>query len=761
MKAKERRTQLMATQVSPERLAELRAMPYEEYLQTPEWQATRKRILKRDNSQCQGCHGRGITLNVHHYTYERLGCERDTDLVTLCEFCHEELHRRLADPPKIPFLHKCGIGAAAAVLGTIGIEGFLQAPLPAEIGVLIGAFLLARNSPMIYASLKEKLPEEVMTYLGQAPREKKPGQVSMLDAWLGRSPKQTQRPDTEEASDEDILAYLRETGASEDMIAAVLGEDEETASVPPDAPEQSTFDGELPQLSLFGTHASEHSISKETIGKIERHLDHTLKGFGVYARVLPSATMIGPRVIQFGIVPTGVPEMQDGKPKRDAAGHMTYSKRTRIEEITKREKDIQLALGAKSIRMLPPVPGKRYVGLEIPNPHPVMVHLTDVLSAPSYRHAKDSSRLVFALGRDVSGQVRFCDIAHAPHILIAGTTGGGKSMLLNVLIASLLTQATPEEVRLLMVDPKLVELTPYNGIAHLLYPVITDMSQVPQMLDEVIEGMEERYHIFSRLGVRHIESYHKRRMEMMEERELPNLPSIVIIIDEFADLMMTTTKEDDVEGKICRLAQKGRAAGMHLVIATQRPSVKVITGQIKANMPTAIALKTKAEVDSRIILDQGGAEKLLGNGDMLYLSPDTEEAVRIQGAYMTDADAEALTAFWRTDEPDEMELSLLGEDMQERRETEQLEEESPYPDEPETETQLPKQEVPLPTPIVQEKGPRAEDIDLAAAITLWNSGYNSDRELAKVFHMTKYQGNRLAGMIRNQVKKQSTDAVPD
>ncbi len=201
----------MTTTISPERLAELRAMPYEEYLTTPEWQATRKRILKRDNYQCQGCHAKHVALNVHHYTYERLGCEEDTDLVTLCVDCHEELHRRLADPPHLPFLYKCGIGAAAAVLGTIGIEGFLQAPLPAEIGVLIGAFLLAKNSPKIYGALKEKLPEEVMGYLGQAPREKKAGEVSTLDIWLGRQPKrQPGETSVPNVSEEDEDSYDEE-----------------------------------------------------------------------------------------------------------------------------------------------------------------------------------------------------------------------------------------------------------------------------------------------------------------------------------------------------------------------------------------------------------------------------------------------------------------------------------------------------------------------------------------------------------------------
>jgi hypothetical protein len=358
--------------------------------------------------------------------------------------------------------------------------------------------------------------------------------------------------------------------------------------------------------------------------------------------------MIGPRVIRFGVVPTGVPVLVDGKPKIDGAGRTIYSRRTRIEEITKREKDVQLALAAKTLRILPPVPGKRYVGIEIPNPYPTWVGLADVLSAPAYRTAVEASRLVFALGRDVAGQVRFCDIAKAPHLLIAGATGTGKSMLLNVLIASLLTQATPDEVRLRMIDPKKVELTPYNGIAHLLAPVVTEAEAAVDLLDEAVSEMQRRYTIFARYGVRNLDGYRRMREAKLasDEPSLENLPAVVIIIDELADLMIAAN--DDVEKHICRLAQLARATGIHLVIATQRPSVDVITGLIKANIPTRIALTVAANQDSRTILDRSGAEKLMGKGDLLYLPSDEAEPIRIQGAFMTDRDAGSLAAYWRS-----------------------------------------------------------------------------------------------------------------
>jgi DNA segregation ATPase FtsK/SpoIIIE-like protein len=268
--------------------------------------------------------------------------------------------------------------------------------------------------------------------------------------------------------------------------------------------------------------------------------------------------------------------------------------------------------------------------------------LRDILASEDYQAARSLSKLVFALGPDVAGKVHFCDIAKAPHLLIAGMTGAGKSMLLNVLLASLLTQATPEEVRLLMIDPKLVELSVYNGIPHLLQPVVTDPEQAAPLLDKALAVMEQRYQLFATLGVRNLEGYRQARLS---NARLENLPAIAIVVDELADLMITAPKE--LEEKICRLAQKARAVGIHLVLATQRPSVDVITGLIKANIPTRIALTVSSAVDSRTIIDKGGAELLLGRGDLLYLPSDTTNPVRIQGAFMTDQDAKALVDYWK------------------------------------------------------------------------------------------------------------------
>jgi hypothetical protein len=591
------------------RMEELRALPYEDYLKTSEWRETRQRILERDKHQCQVCKASDVLLIVHHYTLERQGAEEDTDLVTLCQFCRKELLRLLADPPKLSFLHKCVVGLGVATVGTIGIEGLLQAPLPAELGVLIVAFLVAKNSPLLWGKLKESLPTEVMVWLGNAPKNK--GLVSTVNVWLGRTPAKVVDADREaENKENDLVDYMREQGITEEDL----------------------------NESLAGGRLSVHDI--------EDFLRKALKDFQIRARVEPSATAVGPRIIQFGVVPTGVPEkLPNGQVKRDDKGHIVYAKRTRVEEIRKREEDIQLALGATSIRILSPVRGKHYVGIEIPNPEPTFVPLADILKSQEYKQACASSKLVFALGCDVTGRVRFCDIEKAPHILIGGATNMGKSVLINVLIASLLHNATPHDVRLLMVDPKQVELTPYNGIPHLLRPVITDMTKVVPMLEHAIHEMERRYQIFASLGVRKLSQYRQMRGDRLN---LENLPAWVIIVDEFADLVMTASKEDDIEGKICRLAQKARATGIHLIIATQKPVVKVITGLIKSNLPTSIALKTKTEGDSRVILDQGGAECLLGDGDMLYLPPNSEEPIRIQGAYMTDTDTEQLIARWQT-----------------------------------------------------------------------------------------------------------------
>ncbi|HXZ05395.1 MAG TPA: DNA translocase FtsK, partial [Ktedonobacteraceae bacterium] len=353
--------------------------------------------------------------------------------------------------------------------------------------------------------------------------------------------------------------------------------------------------------------------------KLAKTIQDTLRSFRVEAEVRPEDISIGPTVIRFGIRPTGKPAVkEDGKtPIKDPAGNIVYEQRTRVSRIMALQNDLALVLEAKSIRMEAPVPGRPYVGVEIPNKNSRLVSLREVLESKEYQSAKAKSKLAIALGKDVAGAVRVGDLARMPHLLIAGATGAGKSVAINAIIASILTQATPDDVRLLMIDPKMVELNMYNGIPHLLSPVVIEVDKVVGLLKIAIAEMEKRYRVFSQLGVRNLDGYRKLRAERLVRGDaaLKNLPAIVIIIDELADLMMAAPEE--VEGLICRLAQLARATGIHLVIATQRPSVDVITGLIKANIPTRISFMVSSAVDSRTIIDMGGAERLLGRGDML------------------------------------------------------------------------------------------------------------------------------------------------
>ena len=386
---------------------------------------------------------------------------------------------------------------------------------------------------------------------------------------------------------------------------------------------------------------------------LAKTIQDTLRSFKVDAEVKQEDISIGPTVIRFGIRPTGKPEMKvdekSGKfvPVRDAGGNVVYETRTRVSRIMALQNDLALVLEAKAIRMEAPVPGRPYVGVEIPNKNSRLVTLREVLESKEYAAAKAKSKLAVALGKDVAGMVRVGDLARMPHLLIAGATGAGKSVCINTIIASILTQASPEDVRLLMVDPKMVELNMYGGIPHLLSPVVTEVEKVVPLLRNGITEMERRYRLFSQLGVRNLDGYRKLRAEKLAHNDysLKNLPAIVIIIDELADLMMAAPEE--VEGMICRLAQLARATGIHLVIATQRPSVDVITGLIKANIPTRISFMVSSAVDSRTIIDMGGAERLLGRGDMLYLPADAGRPERIQCCFLADEEAEQLVAYWR------------------------------------------------------------------------------------------------------------------
>lgn len=354
--------------------------------------------------------------------------------------------------------------------------------------------------------------------------------------------------------------------------------------------------------------------SKKSVTDTATKLQKTLYSFGVSAKV--ENVSVGPAITRYELKP--------------AEG-------VRVNKIANLADDIALNLAAESIRIEAPIPGKQAVGIEIPNKENEVVHFREIIESDRFQDHK--SKLAFGLGKDVAGEPTVTDIAKMPHVLIAGATGSGKSVCINTLITSIIYKAKPSEAKLLMVDPKVVELSVYNGIPHLLIPVVTDPKKAAGALAWAVQEMENRYHDFAAKGVRDLKGYN----ELMEKEEKGILPQIVIIIDELADLMMVSPK--DVEDSICRLAQKARAAGMHLVIATQRPSVDVITGIIKANIPSRIAFSVSSQVDSRTILDMAGAEKLLGKGDMLFYPAGAPKPTRIQGAFVSDQEVEKIVDF--------------------------------------------------------------------------------------------------------------------
>ena len=343
-------------------------------------------------------------------------------------------------------------------------------------------------------------------------------------------------------------------------------------------------------------------------------IEQTLENFGVDAKV--THIVKGPAVTRYEL--------------RPAPG-------IRVKRIKELENDIAMNIAAKSVKIEAPIPGKAAVGIEVPNSNVTFVHLRSLLESEEFRKAK--SPLTFALGKGISGRNYYVDITKMPHILIAGETGSGKSVCLNCLITSILFKATPDDVKMIMIDPKVVELSGFKNIPHLLVPVVTDPKKASGALNWAVSEMTSRYKIFANKGARDITRFN----EMAVSSKETTLPRIVVIIDELAELMMVAPRE--VEDAICRIAQLGRAAGIHLVVATQRPSVNVITGVIKANISSRIAFKVNSGVDSRTILDQNGAEKLLRNGDMLYHPSDAAKAVRLQGCYISDSDIEMVTGY--------------------------------------------------------------------------------------------------------------------
>ena len=391
-------------------------------------------------------------------------------------------------------------------------------------------------------------------------------------------------------------------------LSAIIGEEENESYILP------------PTTLLTETPYNDQSGEYDSIQENAQKFEDTFLSFGVKARV--AQVHLGPAVTKYEVLPaTGV-------------------KVSRIVSLTD---DLALALAASDIRIEAPIPGKSAIGIEVPNSDVAVVSLREVIEAKE--NNTPESKLMISLGRDVTGQAILAELNKMPHMLIAGSTGSGKSVCINGIIISILMRTKPHEVKMMMIDPKMVELNVYNGVPHLLAPVVTDPRKAAQALQKVVSEMERRYELFSHTGTRNVEGYnnHIDEWNLENDEKHPHMPYIVVIVDELADLMMVASS--DVEDSITRLAQMARAAGIHLIIATQRPSVDVITGVIKANIPSRIAFAVSSAIDSRTILDSGGAEKLLGRGDMLFLPAGASKPVRIQGAFVSDREVEAVVDF--------------------------------------------------------------------------------------------------------------------
>lgn len=397
----------------------------------------------------------------------------------------------------------------------------------------------------------------------------------------------------------------------------------------------SLWDGRvyrLPPTSLLaGIKDKKAGVSDKEVSDRTRILEDTLENFGIGARV--TEVSVGPAITRYEIQPPpGV----------------------KVSRIVGLSDDIALGLAAPGVRIEAPIPGKAAVGIEVPNREISMVSLRELLESREF--TTPASKLTVALGKDIAGATVVADLGKMPHLLVAGATGAGKSVCINTLVASILFRATPDEVKFLMIDPKMVELTTYNGIPHLISPVVTNPKKAAGTLRWAVKEMERRYELFAGAGVRDIARYNK-LCNLSQDPPPSPLPFVVIIIDELADLMMVAPA--DVEDSICRLAQMARAAGMHLLVATQRPSVDVITGLIKANIPSRISFAVSSQTDSRTILDMGGAEKLLGKGDMLFFPVGAPKPVRVQGAYLSDQEVEALVGYLKEQAKPEYDEQVL------------------------------------------------------------------------------------------------------
>ncbi|MFJ7735167.1 DNA translocase FtsK [Lysinibacillus sp. NPDC097287] len=484
---------------------------------------------------------------------------------------------------------------------------------------------LAEKTPTLFGKWQKKRQEKKKNN-PKKPKSSRRSRVDSTDEVAADS--NTIPTQQEEESREPIISAFTQnvTNQYEETFTNSSSGEMEEVELTDDVHIESTTtvenaDYQLPSFNLLQLppqhdQSGEYSVIQANAKKLEQ----TLQSFGVKAKV--TQVHLGPAVTKYEILPDiGV----------------------KVSKIVNLQDDLALALAAKDIRMEAPIPGKSAIGIEVPNSEVAIVTLREVLE--SKEGGKPDALLQVAFGRDITGQAVLAELNKMPHLLVAGSTGSGKSVCINGIVVSILMRTKPHEVKLMMIDPKMVELNVYNGIPHLLAPVVTDARKASQALKKVVSEMERRYDLFSHTGTRNIEGYnaHVRKVNEETAEKHPKLPYIVVIVDELADLMMVAS--NDVEDSITRLAQMARAAGIHLIIATQRPSVDVITGVIKANIPSRIAFAVSSSIDSRTILDMGGAERLLGRGDMLFLPAGASKPTRVQGAFLSDGEVEAVVDF--------------------------------------------------------------------------------------------------------------------
>ncbi|MGQ9545692.1 MAG: DNA translocase FtsK [Dehalococcoidia bacterium] len=527
----------------------------------------------------------------------------------------------------LAFFHGEGVLKEATLGGSIGQRIIMHSPDRVGKSLVTGLVLLGIIFivPRQVWSAAKSLPGLLMRTFRQLPPVVSP---------------QDRRAETEPAARGDTAAGRR---AENEVEPAQVGTTQSASGRTWQSERQSILTPggwQLPPIDILDK-PTEVKLNREDIDERARLIEDALASYGVEAKVVQ--VNIGPTVTQFGVEPGWDRKYKEVREKGKNGSYETrleeVSKtRVRVERITSLANDLALALAAPSIRIEAPVPGAPVVGIEVPNTVFGSVALRGAIESAAFQKVRARSKLAIALGKGAGGEAVAADLARMPHLLIAGATGSGKTVCLNSTICCLLLHNSPDDVRFIMIDPKRVELVTYNGVPHLLAPVVVETDKAVNALRWLNQEMDARYRKLAQAGARNIEAYNK-------DRSLgEGLPYLVLIIDELADLMMTAC--DEVEQRLCRLAQLARATGIHLVVATQRPSVDVITGLIKANFPTRISFAVTSQVDSRTILDMVGAEKLLGRGDMLYMPTEASKPKRLQGSFVSDAEIERLVYFW-------------------------------------------------------------------------------------------------------------------